>query len=450
MRIFTVSVALLLILTAVLPFMDIGKSAGPADSPWPMYGADCRHSKLSPYSTAANNGTLLWTFDIDQSTTPSGAVIDSNGVIYVSDIVKGLYAINPNGSLKWRSDFDDGPGNPALSPDAKTLYIDCWDGDLYALDAATGQIKWNYSTESHIDCAPSVWSDGTIYFVSGDGKLYALNPDGELKWSFDTGTPLYRSSPAISDDGTVLFVGTNKMYAVSPDGNEKWSLNISTEGINKDISIGPDGTIYFGYLGELSVSGFIPGRLYAIDPNGSVKWTFSEDDAFGEPAIGPDGTVYITSHKGLYAISPDGDKKWLFEVQGSPPISPSLAIDKDGIIYYGASGLEPTVYSVNPDGSLRWQFKTPKRTENQFISPISIGETGSVSFGISGDGSVIYVIGNEASNGTAVDQGTTTYQILLYSLVLSGLVLVILATIWHRRRKSASEDTALEQEKKQT
>ena len=46
------------------------------------------------------------------------------------------------------------------------------------------------------------------------------------------------------------------------------------------------------------------GKLYAINADGALKWTFQTKDAIeSSPAIGPDGTVYIGSNDThLYAI----------------------------------------------------------------------------------------------------------------------------------------------------
>ena len=44
--------------------------------------------------------------------------------------------------------------------------------------------------------------------------------------------------------------------------------------------------------------------LYAINPNGSLKWKYKTDDRIysSSPAIGSDGTIYVGSGIYLYAI----------------------------------------------------------------------------------------------------------------------------------------------------
>jgi len=59
------------------------------------------------------------------------------------------------------------------------------DHQLYALDAATGRVRWRFFTGAPIRLAPSV-ADGRVYVGSDDGKVYCLAvDDGRLLWEFD-------------------------------------------------------------------------------------------------------------------------------------------------------------------------------------------------------------------------------------------------------------------------
>ncbi|MCK5737539.1 PQQ-like beta-propeller repeat protein [bacterium] len=51
--------------------------------------------------------------------------------------------------------------------------------------AQAGTVKWTYEIEGGIS-SPAISANGTIYFVSSDHNVYALNPDGSLKWNFET------------------------------------------------------------------------------------------------------------------------------------------------------------------------------------------------------------------------------------------------------------------------
>jgi outer membrane protein assembly factor BamB len=87
------------------------------------------------------------------------------------------------GTLQWRFQAG-GPlsSAPALGADG-TIYFLPWDSYLYALNP-DGTLKWRfYHTEVFmISSSPTIGADGTIYF--GSDYFYAVNPDGTLKWSF--------------------------------------------------------------------------------------------------------------------------------------------------------------------------------------------------------------------------------------------------------------------------
>lgn len=88
-------------------------------------------------------------------------------------------------------------------------------GLLYPRAADIGVEKWHFPTGYNVYSSPSIGPDGTIYVGSGNGKLYAINPDGTLRWSFATGDRVF-SSPAIGPDGTVYFGSWDgRFYAVS-------------------------------------------------------------------------------------------------------------------------------------------------------------------------------------------------------------------------------------------
>jgi outer membrane protein assembly factor BamB len=61
-------------------------------------------------------------------------------------------------------------------------------------------------------------TDGTIYFGSHDGILYALHPDGSLKWTFDAAGGPISSAPVLAADDTIYFVNDTALMALSPDG----------------------------------------------------------------------------------------------------------------------------------------------------------------------------------------------------------------------------------------
>jgi len=166
------------------------------------------------------------------------AVLDHSLVTYARDR-----------NVKWTVDFDAG-GEPALASDG-TIYV----GGNGAFTAVSpdGTGKWSFPLKGHIIASPVIATDGTLYFGSDDGNLYALDPNGKMKWKFAAGGEIH-STPALAKNGTVYLGGTdNNLYAIGSDGKLKWKF--ATAGQVFSPAIGDDGTIYF-QNGE--------GKLYAI------------------------------------------------------------------------------------------------------------------------------------------------------------------------------------------
>jgi len=173
------------------------------------------------------------------------------------------------------------------------------------------------------------------------------------KWSINLGASAY-SLPAIGIDGTI-YVGTNmgKLYAVNPDGTFKWSFTTGLGILLSSSAIGIDGTIYVASLG---------GNLYALNPDGTLKWSYVfEAGIYSSPAIGAEGTIYMGAAFGrIHAINSDGTRKWVFTANDSllrHASSPAIgkdgsypAIDSDGKIYWGTDS--GRLYTINSDGML--------------------------------------------------------------------------------------------------
>jgi len=388
-----------------------------ADSPWPTFHGDSQRSGLSKYDTSHIDGTIKWVYEVDASIQGSPS-IGADGTIYVGIDDGYLYAFNPDdGTVKWKTkigtplrkeyggdvSYTSILSSPAIVEDG-TIYISSRDQYLFAINP-DGTIKWKFAIDFTFDnwVAPAIAEDGTIYMTSSNPKpgVYAINPDGTGKWFFKAGTNMF-NSVSIGKDGTVYAAlpsttQLNALYALNPsDGSVKWEVAADFF-LESTPTVADDGTVYVGTFAKDVPE---PAGLYAIK-DGKIKWYFETEDSTESmvtPAIGPDGNIYFGSDDGkFYAVTPEGKEIWQYQTAGLIEASP--AIGADGTIYIGASMVpegNPSFYALNSDGTLKWNnFKN----SNSIVSSAAIGADGTVYVG--SYGGVFYAFG-EAKDGQEV------------------------------------------------
>ncbi len=359
-----------------------------------------------------------WAFFIEQTQVQSPAV-GSDGTIYIGtgrgDASKqsdGVYAVNPDGTQKWKLTLGKSVHSSIALDKHDNLYFiigdasnpDKMDAALYSLDSS-GDLRWKLDSIGwmapipNTGFTPAIAADGTIY-VNGRYALFAVNPSGTIKWKYDfplidnvvqsgerQTTGSHRSSPTVAKDGTV-YVNTERggheqteveggVFALDPNGNLIWRT-YDVGGTAAPV-IDKDGTIYSAigrYENYADTSDWtaasLEAKLLAIHPDGALKWSV-QTQLWSEssPSIGADGTLYMgTTHHPLnkpawfYAITPEGQIKWKYDTyddvkdnpsaQRNPPdIYNSPAIDSDGRVYFGNElGF---FYALTRDGHVAWR-----------------------------------------------------------------------------------------------
>src|SRR6202034_397736 len=93
------------------------------------------------------------------------------------------------------------------------IYVGSYDGNVYAVNAATGAKVWAFLTGGLVFSSPAV-ANGVVYVGSDDKNVYALNAaTGAKLWSYTTGYDVV-SSPAVVNG--VVYIGSEdgKVYAL--------------------------------------------------------------------------------------------------------------------------------------------------------------------------------------------------------------------------------------------
>lgn len=283
-------------------------------------------------------GELAWTFETENAIWTSPVM--AGETVYINSTDKMLYALDgKTGQQKWAfAQKSFAFSSPTIGD--QQIYV----GDgfyLYAVDTETGVEKWRY--EAKLISNSPVVVDNTVYV----GQLMALNAEtGDLKWEFPISGYVY-SSPAVANGVVYIGSGWGYLYAVDADtGQELWKFK--TSAAIESTPMVANGVVYVGSNDT---------RLYAIDAEtGELKWKFKTDSfIFSSPAIA-NGVVYVGSGDyHLYAVDAEsGELKWKFKTGMWVKSSPAVA---DGMVYFGS--FDKYFYAVDSrTGELVWKYKT--------------------------------------------------------------------------------------------
>jgi outer membrane protein assembly factor BamB len=307
----------------VLWFMSNGRIAGQAAGSTPALGANGavymgeRGNNL--WAADADDGGIQWKFfvptDGDVRVSPT---IGPDGTVFMGSSSLGagnLYALNPDGTVKWVNRLGENIDNlsPALSQDAKTLYVGYGGVGIAAFDAQTGNELWRSKLSKRgpggavANRSVVIGANGTLYFAARDG-VFAVDPDpngtGEVLWQFSAGPLIFQSCPALGADGT-LYVGASGLvptfYAINPNGTERWSYIMGSRGrfMNNQAVIGGNGTVYVTF--DHGLYSFTAGG----DGNGVgiLNWTMGFARRFKNgPSIGDANDLYVVNGFKLFRV----------------------------------------------------------------------------------------------------------------------------------------------------
>ncbi|KAB2921838.1 MAG: PQQ-binding-like beta-propeller repeat protein [Bacteroidetes bacterium] len=181
-------------------------------------------------SAGAQSLTPQWTFTARGPFIGSAAT--ANGFVYAGSLDSTLYALDlTTGAVRWTFRAA-GPVRSTPCVDGSVLYLNAG-GALTALDAASGAVRWRFATKGEKIYTPygyadyyqssPVVRDGTVYFGSGDGHLYAVNAkNGALRWKFNTGDVVH-ASPVLDSARVYIGAFNGVMYALEKStGKEVW------------------------------------------------------------------------------------------------------------------------------------------------------------------------------------------------------------------------------------
>ncbi len=322
------------------------------------------------YALDALSGRLIWKFATGGSIEDSPAVV--NGLVYVESDDGYVYCLSADhGALNWHTYVGSNlhytyanlmlTSSPVVS--AGMVYIGSLDGNLYALNADTGAVVWKTPAGGPIEGSPA-FSDGAVYFTAqqpSTGMLFKLDAaSGQVMWNFTIpylhsflgGTEML-GSPSVAAGMVFAASDFGAYYAVNAQtGKLVWSF-INTRATEFIVS----SPIY------------VDGNLYILDifnivclnaTNGHVVWSaYTGDELYVSPSYA-DGKIYLaTSERHILILdtTKNGERITTGYTPSSSWSSPTIA---DGMLYIGCN--DWNIYCFSEGFSA--QASAPASTDN--------------------------------------------------------------------------------------
>lgn len=350
-----------------------------------MFRGDAAHTGVQASAAPRQFHRVKWRF-------PTGDRVVSSpvwhaGVVYVGSDDGNVYAIDAaSGRQRWMQ-RTGGPVSSTPAVAAGKVFATSYDGRLYALDAGDGQVLWKFSSDGErrfearglhgMQPRQQTFSDpfdvflsspvvvhDTVYFGSGDGHVYAVDAgSGTLRWKFRTGDVVH-ASPAHADGLIVVGSWDGRLYALDArTGALRWTFQGGTDPLLHNQQ---------GFQSSPAIvdgvvySGSRDAHVYAIDARtGQEKWRFATAASWviSSPAVAGGRVYFATSDSSLVHVVDAASGKPVLQQQGKAYVFSSPAIAGDVMLLGVLNG---TLEARDRDsGELLWDFQTEASRANR-------------------------------------------------------------------------------------
>lgn len=238
------------------------------------------------------------------------------------------------------------------------VYISSFDGVLYAVDAASGRLRWRTAIGGSLVAAPTV-SDEWIMVGSTSGAVVRLRrADGRIMWRTQLPPPVFATAGVLN--GVVgTAAGDGKIYGLSlQDGKLLWDYQ--TEMFVQSRIVGAQG---------LFLVGCWDNHLYAFEARtGALRWkqkfgrSFYYAPAIGSPVTDGGRVIVPSNDATLHAVRiADGAILWQINSERGNSFGYPSPLLLDGVVYCGSLGGRGLLYAVHArTGATLWTAELGK------------------------------------------------------------------------------------------
>ncbi len=307
-------------------------------------------AKLLDFTPSATVGKL-WSVSVGEGEDRLGigqqpAVMDGN--VYAAAVDGGVsaYALS-SGAQLWRYESKQARLSGGPGAGDGLVVVGGLEGQVVALDAATGQEKWTAKVGNEVLSAPAI-GGGMVFVHSNDGRVTAFDAGtGARRWFHSVESPALtvRGTAGITLGPGILFVGGDNgaLTALNMnDGSVVWSTPVAEADGRTELERMADVDAAPVLEGTTLFASSYKGRTVAIDgPSGQVMWT---SDHGGARGVAVSNSAVVVTDKGGVVVGLDknsGGSLWQQSGLGNrnvsaPAVQGDYAVvgDLDGVLHW--------------------------------------------------------------------------------------------------------------------
>ena len=311
---------------------------------------------------------LVWSANIGAGDSRRQRIVADpvigQGRIFTLDAGATVTATATDGTTLWAQDLtpaghrsDQATGGGIALADG-VVYVSSTFGTLTALEAATGQIRWQQKLEATGSGTPTVVGD-LVYLVSGGDTAWAIETStGRVRWQTSTAPDqanvLGGASPVVTDQLAIFAFGNGEVQATFRQGGLRvWDSIVSGQRRFSALSRIADITGDPVLSGDTLYVGTHSGRMVALNvANGERRWTAM--DGAVSPVWVAGGSVFaVTDRNALMRLDArDGARIWEVRLPNFTQQRPRRQVEV--VAHYGPILAGNQLVVASNDGLLRF------------------------------------------------------------------------------------------------
>ncbi|WP_433431195.1 PQQ-binding-like beta-propeller repeat protein [Nonomuraea sp. CA-141351] len=281
-----------------------------------------------------------WSFPADAGFRQ---LVVAGGIVYAGSDDGKVYALDAaSGALRWSHQIGDMVTDGPIRVGG-TMYAATW-GRIVALDAARGRTRWSRRA---IGTSGLAVDRRTVYAATDRGLLIALDAaSGRTRWRART-IGFFRDVIPHAAGDLVYAAGADGVVALDAgSGERRWRFRVDGRTGIAGVATTAD-TVY--------VASQEDGRLHALDRiTGRPKWSFETGvPLYTRPQVSG-GAVYVGDRGVLHKLdAATGERQWTFKAGGSPAQCAFTVVRGD--VYVTLVGVRLHALDA-ATGETRWSF----------------------------------------------------------------------------------------------